>query len=106
MTLLQLYLEKTKYSPKKYYAGLSPSDKKKRLAWFKKKKKKFEKNDYIKQTLCQCMNLFYKQLQKYFILKKYCLSPVGKKRDQCGHTILFFFHICSVYLIIINIKKG
>jgi len=46
MTLFQLYLEKTKYSPKKYYAGLSASDKKKRLAWFKKKRKKFEKNDY------------------------------------------------------------
>lgn len=46
MTLLQLYLEKSKYYPKKYYAGLSPKDKKKRLAWFKKKRKKFEKNDY------------------------------------------------------------
>ena len=46
MTLLQLYLEKTQYSPKKYYAGLSTSEKKKRLAWFKKKRKKFEKNDY------------------------------------------------------------
>lgn len=46
MTLLQLYLEKSKYYPKKYYVGLSPKDKKKRLAWFKKKRKKFEKNDY------------------------------------------------------------
>ena len=46
MTLFQIYLEKSKYHPKKYYAGLSQSQKKKRLTWFKKKRKKYEKADY------------------------------------------------------------
>jgi primosomal protein N' len=37
---------KNPFLPKKYYAGLSKDEKKKRLTWFKSKKKKFEKNDY------------------------------------------------------------
>jgi primosomal protein N' len=47
MNLFSYLIEaKNPFLPKKYYAGLSLDEKKKRLAWFKSKKKKFEKNDY------------------------------------------------------------
>lgn len=40
MTLLQIYLEKSKYHPKKYYVGLSLAQKKKKTNLVQKEKKK------------------------------------------------------------------